>query len=221
MRPEGSAAGLRLIGARDAWNSARPHPADRLMGMTPTDHRQLFHDVLAAAGHVIAPSEDMARRLAGLVPGVRPVAVPHPQTGMVFPIGVRRGTATDICLLGAIGPHKGSATLLALARHARLNQPAFRFHVIGHTDIDDALLATGNVTISGAYQPDDLPGLIEATGARIALFLHMWPETFSYTLTEAVGLGLIPVVPDIGAPADRVREAGFGVVCGFRSISRR
>jgi hypothetical protein len=36
-----------------------------------------------------------------------------------------------------------------------------------------------------------LPRLIEATHARIALFLHGWPETFSYTLSEAVAQGLI------------------------------
>jgi glycosyltransferase involved in cell wall biosynthesis len=130
----------------------------------------------------------------------------------VFPIGVRRGSATDICLLGAIGPHKGALTLLALARHARLNHPEYRFHVVGYTAIDDDLLAVGNVTISGRYDPVDLPDLVERTGARTALFLHGWPETFSYTLTEAVGMGLIPVVPDIGAPADRIRSAGFGVV---------
>jgi GT2 family glycosyltransferase/glycosyltransferase involved in cell wall biosynthesis len=191
------------------------HAAYRMADVTVAEHRNLFRDVLAAAGHVVVPSQDTADRLAKLIPGVNPVAVPHPQTDMVFPIGVRRGSATDICLLGAIGPHKGSAALLALARHARLNHPGFRFHVVGHTDIDEVLTAVGNVTISGQYEPDDLAVLVEATGGRIALFLHGWPETFSYTLTEAVGLGLIPVVPDIGAPAERVRGAGFGVVFPF------
>ncbi|MDR3532720.1 MAG: glycosyltransferase [Rhodopila sp.] len=191
------------------------HEAHRMDGMTPADHRKLFQDVLSSASHVIAPSQDAADRLAALIPGIRPAGVPHPQTGLVFPIGVRRGTTTDICLLGAIGPHKGSNTLLALARHARLNHPEFRFHVVGYTNIDTELTAIGNVTISGRYDADDLPGLIEATEARIALFLHGWPETFSYTLTEAVGLGMIPVVPDLGAPAERIRSAGFGVIFPF------
>jgi GT2 family glycosyltransferase len=191
------------------------HNAYRMTEMTPAEHRKLFQDMLSAASSVIAPSRDTADRLAALIPGSRPVAVPHPQTGVSFPIGVRRGTMTDICLFGAIGPHKGSSTLLALARLARLNHPEFRFHVIGYTNVDEALLAVGNVTISGKYDPEALPALVEASGARIALFLHGWPETFSYTLTEAVGLGLIPVVPDVGAPADRIRAAGFGVVFPF------
>jgi hypothetical protein len=50
---------------------------------------------------------------------------------------------------------------------------------------------------------------------RLALFLHVWPETYSYTLSEAVSQGFIPLVPDIGAPAARVRESGFGLVFAF------
>ncbi len=191
------------------------HEAHRLEDLAAAEHRALFQSVLTRARHVVTPSRDTATRLAALLPGIEPVALPHPQTGTTFPIGVRRGGATDICLLGAIGPHKGSHTLLALARHAALNHPEFRFHVIGYTNIDDELEALGNVTVTGRYEPGELPGLVDRSQARIALFLHAWPETFSYTLTEAVGLGLIPVVPDIGAPADRVREAGFGVVVPF------
>lgn len=191
------------------------HTAHRMEELSPADHRKLFQDVLTVATRVIAPSSDTAERLARLIPGSRPVAVPHPQGDATFPIGLRRGSLTDICLLGAIGPHKGSDTLLALARHARLHDPTLRFHVVGYTNIDDALRAVGNVTISGEYEPDDLPAMVEATGARIALFLHGWPETFSYTLTEAASLGLIPVVPDIGAPAQRIRAAGLGVVFPF------
>jgi GT2 family glycosyltransferase len=192
-----------------------PHLAYRMGDMTPAAHRALFQGLLSRASHVIAPSRDAADRLAALLPGTNPVGVPHPQHDTVFPIGVRRGSATDICLLGAIGPHKGSNTLLALARHARLNHPEFRFHVIGYTNIDAELTAVGNVIVSGPYAADTLAGLVEATGSRVALFLHGWPETFSYTLTEAVSMGLIPIVPDIGAPAERVREAGFGVIFPF------
>lgn len=192
-----------------------PHAAHRMEAVTPAEHRSLFEGLLSRAARVIVPSGDAAERLGALLPSVNAVAVPHPQTETAFPIGVRRGTAQDICLLGAIGPHKGSHTLLALARYARINHPDMRFHVLGFTNIDLELEAVGNVSISGQYEPGDLPALIGDTGARMALFLHGWPETFSYTLTEAVSLGLIPIVPDIGAPAERVRQAGFGVVYPF------
>ena len=47
------------------------------------------------------------------------------------------------------------------------------------------------------------------------MFLPLWPETYSYTLSEAVASGFVPLVPDLGAPAERVRETGFGVVFPF------
>ena len=93
-----------------------------------------------------------------------------------------------------------------------LTHPTLHFHVIGYTDIDEELSSLRNVTITGAYEAGDLGRLIKKANARIGLFLHQWPETFSYTLTEAVALGLVPMVPDLGAPAERVRASGFGVV---------
>ncbi len=87
--------------------------------------------------------------------------------------------------------------------------------MIGFTNIDRELLAVGNVTITGAYKPDELPHHLAQARGRLALFLPSWPETYSYTLSEAVKHGLIPLVPDIGAPAERVRDAQFGVVFPF------
>ena len=72
-----------------------------------------------------------------------------------------------------------------------------------------------NVEITGAYAPAELPRLVAQCRGRLALFLHLWPETYSYTLSEAVSHGFIPLVPDLGAPAERVRETGFGVVFPF------
>jgi hypothetical protein len=105
--------------------------------------------------------------------------------------------------------------LLAIAHLARLTHPKLSFRVIGYTNIDEDLIEAGNVTITGAYKPDELPDLVAQTHGRLALFLPNWPETFSYTLTEAVQLGFIPLVPNIGAPADRVTAAGFGAVFDF------
>jgi hypothetical protein len=77
------------------------------------------------------------------------------------------------------------------------------------------LLGLGNVVITGKYKAEQLPGLIAQSRGRLALFLPSWPETYSYTLSEAAKYGFIPLVPDIGAPAERVRAAGYGVVFGF------
>lgn len=188
------------------------HEAARTASLSAIEHRAMFAELLGRAAVVVAPSEDTRRWYAAMLPGVAVQAIPHPHYGPPFPAAARDGTAQDIAILGAIGPHKGSATLLHLARHAALSRPWLRFHIIGFTDDDPLFEDLPNVLITGQYRDAELPALIAASGARVALFLHGWPETYSYTLSEAVAHGLIPVVPDIGAPAERVRAAGYGAV---------
>ena len=191
------------------------HDAARMNAIEPAAHRAMFGELLGAMDRVLVPSASAAGFLARALPDLPVAIVPHPEPAAAYDVAGPARIGPDVVLLGAMGPHKGSGKLLEVARRARLVAPDLRFHVIGYTDIDWALHETGNVVVSGAYAPSDLAGLVAQTGAGLALFLHRWPETFSYTLSEAVQLGLIPLVPDIGAPAERVRAAGYGHVFGF------
>lgn len=192
-----------------------PHEASRLDAWEPEEHRRRMGALLGAFRHVVAPSESAAAYLRRAWPGLEVMAVPHPEPRPALVARVRAGESQDVVLLGGIGPHKGSETLLAIAGRARLTHPDLRFHVIGHTNIDSALRQLKNVTITGFYEPGELDELLTRIDAQVALFLHNWPETYSYTLSEAVAHGLFPLVPDLGAPAERVREAGWGAVFGF------
>lgn len=191
------------------------HEASRLVDLTPQMHRDLFAGFFAAMATVIAPSRDTAAHLHQVMPGLPIVAIGHPNKVGVYPKAMRAGSRTSIVILGAIGPHKGSSTLHEIASCALLTHPHLNFTVVGHTDIDMELKKLGNVTITGRYRQKELLSLLAKAGGAVALFLNVWPETFSYTLSEAVQAGLLPVVPDIGAPAERVRDAGFGVVYPF------
>ena len=191
------------------------HDASRMDELTPAEHRALFADLLRAARTVAAPSRSAAAYMHRVFPDVPMRVSPHPEPPEDYRVALRSGSADNVVLLGALGPHKGSAKLLEIAQRARMIAPQLHFHLIGYSDLDTQLRATGNVSVSGKYAPAEQAGLISASHARVALFLHRWPETFSYTLSEAVQLGLVPLVPDIGAPAERVRAAGFGHVFGF------
>ena len=191
------------------------HGSSRLTDMTTAEHRALFERFLLAFTHVVAPSHAAAAYVRREFPRVSVEVIPHPELSAGFPPQARRGTDDEIVLLGALGAHKGSGTLLDIARLALLTRPHLRFRVIGYTDRDEELRDLGNVDITGSYSAASLPHMAAHTQGRLALFLSGWPETYSYTLTEAATLGFVPLVPDIGAPAERVRAAGFGAVFGF------
>src|SRR5579871_1773346 len=191
------------------------HEASRFSTVKAEDHRDLMKSLLWRVTAVVAPSANAARYMNRTFPKLPVKVIEHPETGRKFPAAAREGNDREILVLGAIGPHKGSQRLLEIAGLARLRHPELKFRVVGYTDIDEALLALGNVAITGRYDPAALPQLLAECTGRLALFLQQWPETYSYTLSEAVSHGFIPLVPDIGAPADRVRATGFGVVFPF------
>ncbi len=191
------------------------HEASRLDGLAPAAHRALFAELLGGMRHVITPSANAAAYLGRAFPGVTFEILPHPESAEGVAAQPRAGSDDEIILLGAIGPHKGSGKLLEIVQRARLTASHLHFRVIGYTDIDKQLKAIGNVTITGKYTPAELPILLAEARGRLALFLSSWPETYSYTLSETVKHGFIPLLPNIGAPAERVREAKFGVVFPF------
>jgi GT2 family glycosyltransferase/glycosyltransferase involved in cell wall biosynthesis len=191
------------------------HESVRTTALPPAAHRALMGEILASMTHVVAPSASTAGYFGRIFPQYPVAVVPHPETGVTLPAAIRAGDGPEILLLGALGPHKGSAELLAIARRAQLVAPHLRFRVVGHTDIDAQLETLGNVTVTGPYPPEELGWMLNQCRGRLALFLPIWPETYSYTLTEVVAHGFIPFVPDLGAPAERVRESGFGVIFGF------
>ena len=184
--------------------------------LTPAAHRALFDELLRNFVHVVAPSTSAAQYMRAAFPAVDIKVISHPEGVASYPVEPRVGSDHEVVLLGALGPHKGSAKLLEIAQLARLRDPRLRFRIIGYTDIDDELLKLGNVIITGSYLPEDLRDLLSNANGRMALFLSCWPETFSYTLSEVVKQGFIPLVPDIGALAERVRAAGFGQCFPFQ-----
>jgi GT2 family glycosyltransferase/glycosyltransferase involved in cell wall biosynthesis len=169
--------------------------------------------LLAGARRVIAPSDDAAARIHRHFPAVRPAVQPHEDDAAITdasPLiapGVRR-----VCVVGAIGIHKGYQVVLDCARNAAARRLPLEFVVVGHTIDDRQLLATGRVFITGPYAAHEAVTLIKAQNATLAFLPSIWPETWCFSLGEAWRAGLRVVAFDIGAQAERIRRTGRGLV---------
>lgn len=182
--------------------------------------RRFHAATLQAATRVVAPSRDATARLARHLPGVDVRCAPHAEADFKGPATPRHGSPHHVAVIGAIGPHKGVDLLFECATLAlRMGLP-LQFVIFGYTSRDDDFAALDNVEITGRYRPADLPQLLSASPCRSALFLSVWPETYSYTLSEAWRAGLLPVALDIGAQAERIREDGRGVLLPFPTTAR-
>lgn len=116
--------------------------------------------------------------------------------------------------LGAFTHEKGACEFIELA-HSVNNSPRAKdvsFHIIG--ELGYPLPAEFNhcrtVYASGAYRPGKLSALLAKEGIDIVLLLPVWPETYSYTLSEAIVNGIPVISSDLGALRDRVSRHAVG-----------
>lgn len=172
---------------------------------------------LRQARAVIVPSDYLAGLLKMHYPDVQSVVIPNgigttPDVALPIPTpgGPWSETARVFAVVGALGPHKGSETLLRVA--AALADRDSVGVVIGYTDaqLSPGWIVPGRLYVHGRYAPDELPGLLAGYKAKLAYFPNMVPESFSYALSEVWQAGVPALVPAIGALGERVRTAGAG-----------
>ncbi|SFU97935.1 protein of unknown function [Methylobacterium sp. 174MFSha1.1] len=191
---------------------------------------------------LVANSPFTANYLRAIYPEVpaeriRIVEMLTPESRRVLPAGLPAaerapaGTALRVAVPGNFTRPKGADTILRVL--VALRDEPVEFHILGAVpdpDLDRHLraLALPRVTIRGGYAAQDLPRLM--VGMDVSLHLSTWPETYMISLNEARDAGAVPVVSDLGAPAERVRDGidGFkvspddaGHVCDIlRSLGR-
>jgi GT2 family glycosyltransferase len=162
---------------------------------------------LRAARDISVPTDSVRRRMEAKFPGLRfrvepledniPAAVP--------PVPAAGQKQLKVALIGAIGAHKGHKTLLKMAAHAAKYDLPIEFVVIGFTENDRALSATGKVFITGLYKEAEVEGLIARESPDLILFLSVFPESWCYSLTYALRAGIPVAAFDFGALGDRLR----------------
>ena len=175
--------------------------------------------ILRGARRVVAPSGDAAARMRRHFPGLLVAAEPHEDDDSIpEPPPVTAGTGpVRICTPGGIGLHKGYHVLLACARNARERGLNLMFDVVGSTIDDQSLIDTGHVFVTGPYRANEAETLIRARNATLGFLPSIWPETWTFALTELWRAGLRVAAFDLGAPAERIRRTGRGFLLPLHS----
>lgn len=164
---------------------------------------------LGECERVIAPSEDAARRIESYFQGLSVSAVPHPEVEVItepYPLPSNSDMPEDeplrVAIIGAISVIKGADEIEAVAREAQKRGLAIEFRLFGYAYRTLASLSTLHVT--GPYDHRALPGMLQTWQPHAVWFPARWPETWSYTLSTCMTLGLPVVATDLGAIASRI-----------------
>ena len=171
---------------------------------------------LRGAQRIVAPSRDTAERYANRLGLSGIVVQPHPETASSPTRPARRPRARTgavrIAAVGAIGHHKGFDLLVRMAERAGLDGAPIYLRVVGYTPDGERLTRLSNADVTGPYDPGDLKRKLDAFDPDYVFLSSVWPETYSYVLSEVWGAGYPVVAFDFGAPAERIRERGGGVL---------
>jgi len=173
-------------------------------------HEQL----LRGARMVFTPSNDAAQRLARQLPGLAVQVRPHEVITTAPDVRTPRSAskAIRVGVIGAISAVKGREVLARLATYAAKNAERVTFVVIGTISKQAALTSLGNVRVTGRYDESALDEILVREQLDVIFFSAVWPETYSYTLTAALKVGLPIVAFDLGAIPERLRSHGVGTI---------
>jgi GT2 family glycosyltransferase len=171
-------------------------------GLGIVEWRSALKDFLGRAERVIAPSHDLASRVAARYPELPIQEWPHFEAVPDVPAPAYR-----IVLLGGISTVKGLDVLEACVHDAARRGLPLHFRVIGHLGRPLAQWPEAPLSITGSYPDERLDELLALERADAVLFLSQVPESYSYTLTVALRSGASIVAPDLGAFPERLKGA--------------
>ncbi len=176
--------------------------------------RAVWGEVLATASLVKCFSENSREIIAKAYPEIlgNIEVVPHVLSKKPRLPKISRGQAMHIGVVGGINYQKGLDVVLGIVKAIksdRWRNNGIKITVIGEVD---ARLPIDGLAVTGRYDKDALPKVIEGCGANVFLFPSIWPETFSYVVAELMQMDVRVACFDLGAPADRVRTYSKGCI---------
>ncbi|NBJ82344.1 glycosyltransferase [bacterium 1XD42-94] len=115
-----------------------------------------------------------------------------------------------VAFIGGLSPEKGGDVACELVQTSPDDIKWYAFGMMGYTNLK--ILERKNLVKTGEYRREELPQLLKQYQIDLVCILSLWPETYCYTLSEALQCGVPVIVTGIGALPERVKRSGCGWV---------
>ncbi len=175
-----------------------------------TSWREKNRELVLKAEHVICPSNDVRLRMQKYIPDVKYFVVPHlvpKNTNIAFKIPkLGKNDPLRVAIIAALWPHKGSNLVLETAKMIKERNQNIELNLIGYFNKDQADQASQLLNITGEFCDEDLKKLIEQNNPHLIWFPARCPETFSFTLSEAIESGRPILCSALGALTERLEN---------------
>lgn len=123
-----------------------------------------------------------------------------------------------VAFIGGLDISKGSSAICDIISNGAKDVQWFTFGTIGDLKLQN--LKRDNYTAIGSYHPKDLPALLALHQIDLIGILSICPETYSYTLSEAILNQKPVIVTDLGALGERVKKYNCGYTVSVENTAK-
>lgn len=135
------------------------------------------------------------------------VIIPH-HVKKLPRVTVKSHDCINIATIGNISNAKGRDIIYQISKLLPSDN-SVKLFVIGNIENPNEIT---NITITGKYKTSELPKLIKNHQIDIVFIASILPETFSYTTSEVMSMGIPVVCYNMGAPSERIGKYDKGLV---------
>lgn len=177
--------------------------------------RRMNQGVLRWADSLFVPSEAAAGIYAEYFPesAAKIKVIEHGISDSFTKVPVENhspGGEFHVAFIGGLSPEKGGDVACELVRTSPNDMKWYTFGMMGYTNL--RVLERKNLVKTGEYRREELPQLLDKYRIDLVCILSLWPETYCYTLSEALQCGIPVIVTDTGALPERVKRSACGWV---------
>lgn len=170
--------------------------------------RKMWLSVLEKATNVVVPSEATKEEINLIFPKLKIEVLEHGvDIEKAYSELKLDSKKNDIAFIGAIGYHKGSKILEEFIKKEQIKK--VKVHLFGKID-SNINKSNSHYIYHGLYKRDELKSLLNKNNIKLICLFSLWPETYSYTMTEAIACGIPVISFDYGAISERIKKYNLG-----------
>lgn len=172
---------------------------------------KVWSPLLSNAEMVIAPSESAKEEILLTYKDMKITAIEHgvDLERQYLDLTVDDGSSMNIAFVGVMAKHKGRDIMFDLVKKKRMKN--VKIHLFG--SIQEETLGNSKYFVNhGPYNREDLPKLLKEHNIKLVCMFSIWPETYSYTLTESISAGVPVLAINLGAVGERIQKYKLGWV---------
>lgn len=186
------------------------------------DWREMWQELFAVSKKIIVPSNSCKEEIKMTYKDLKIEVIEHgvdlEKSQEILDIHDQTETF-NVAFLGALGVIKGSDILYDILTEKKVKN--FNLHLFGQFDRILSKKMLKKINDHGRYKREELKSLLKENNIKLICLLSICPETYSYTLTEALACGIPVLVSNIGgALTERVLKDDLGYVVDLNCEDR-